>query len=42
MQIPFAGKELNDRLRERWLKAPELLEPLARILDAQNAATDRE
>ncbi|HVS71126.1 MAG TPA: DNA methyltransferase [Phycisphaerae bacterium] len=38
-RIAAAAKELND-LRERWLNPPELLDPLARILDAQDDFSD--
>ena len=38
-RVAEAAKELND-LRERWLNPPELLEPLARILDAQDDFSD--
>ncbi len=38
-RIAAAAKELND-LRERWLNPPELLEPLARIIDAQDDFSD--
>src|SRR5208283_2494743 len=37
--IAAAARELND-LRERWLNPPELLAPLAQILDATDKFLD--